>query len=106
MELLADQSKKNYKERISLLDAYTQKPNVSNTQKTILLKNITWHFNRKEDVLAVNGLSWGTTQKGNFSKDNLIYPEVKDNGKLILFSLGEMYRFSSRQIFDIEIGLK
>ncbi len=106
IELLASEDKEKGKKLSELLANYTQKKNPSNTLAPILLKNIIWQFSRKANVVNVNGLPSGIAQEGNLEKEKLVHSNEKHKDKLILFSYEELYRFSNRQVFNVEIGLK
>lgn len=106
MELLASKNKENGKKSASLLAGYTQTKNPSNTPDPILLENIRWRFNRKANVMDVNGVHSGVAQEGRLSMEKLIHPGKGHNNKLIVFSCDELYRFSSKQVFDVEIAVK
>lgn len=106
VELWASSNQGNGKKIQSTLDDYTQKANASNSVKAIDLKEINWRFNRKIDVMKVHGQPLGVVEKGGLSIKNLVHPLEMSSKKLILFSIDEIYRFSNKQIFNIEIELR
>lgn len=106
MELLAGSYEKRSKQIASQFENYIQKPNISNINKTINLKDISWQFNRKEQRMTGNGHILGIQQQGQLSVAKMIYRIESSKSALTLFTFENLYRFSNKQIFNIEIALR
>lgn len=102
---IEDFSKKNKTEKLcQMLDSYS---NASISDKTpIVLKGISWAFNRKDELMYVNGLPFGKIQQGKFSKTTMIYPAITNNSKLNILSFDELYRFTNKQYFEAKINIQ